>query len=199
MKRLNSVSLALIIAFIVTSVFIAFLVSMSYINNKPTYTLIIHTSSYAEEKISFKGEFDINTLQDNKKEGYEFEGFYLDSKFISKVNQFVITGSADIYAKYTLIPYTIFLNTNGGVMLSSNVISYNFESDTIELPTYVYKDGYTFVGWYQNYVSSNEFGFLVKTIKKGSIGDVSLVARFVQSSLISPVSSTCLNLGGVLV
>ena len=85
------------------------------------------------------------------KEGWTFEGWYLDEDFsgtqIDKITS-DLSGDLTIYAKYSFIPvskYKIILNLNGGTLLEE--FDDFVEGNTYKLPE-PFKDEYIFMGWY---------------------------------------------------
>ena len=87
------------------------------------------------------------------KEGHTLDGWYtsldngvtLDEKW-SFVNS-VVSYDLTLYAKWTINEYSISFNSNGGSVVNS--INQNYGT-TLNLPTLVSKEGYTFAGWYSN-------------------------------------------------
>lgn len=83
------------------------------------------------------------------KEGYIFEGWYLESNLTTKINlaTYTFTQNQTIFAKWTLEvkTYTVRFDTNGGNRI--NNIETN-ENGKITPPTNPTKEGYTFEGWY---------------------------------------------------
>lgn len=80
-------------------------------------------------------------------------------------------GTSDIVinAEYTPKKYTItYENLNGAE--NPNAIEYTIESEKISLAS-ITRDGYTFVGWYND-------GIFVTEIPRGSTGDIKLVAKW---------------------
>ena len=92
-----------------------------------------------------------------------------------------------LYAKWTIIDYTITYNLDGGACSggSCSPTSYNIESATITLPIPT-KTGYTFGGWYDN---SGLSGTAVTDIQHGSTGNVPLYAKWTPKTY--SVSYTC--------
>lgn len=111
------------------------------------------------------------------KDGYAFGGWYTDSKFTesSKFTDGNTMPNYDVtyYAKWTLIQYSITYNLDSGTNAERNPAQYNVESQTIPLldPT---KTGYTFNGWY----TDDTYTIPVKEIATGSVGDVTLYAKW---------------------
>jgi uncharacterized repeat protein (TIGR02543 family) len=82
-----------------------------------------------------------------------------------------------LYAKWTVIPYTITYNLNGGTQQvdPAPATSYNIESGAITLPTPT-KEGYDFAGWFAN--SDLETGGVQTTIAAGSMGNKEYWAKW---------------------
>ncbi|MGI6787336.1 MAG: InlB B-repeat-containing protein [Acholeplasmataceae bacterium] len=139
-----------------------------------TITLNLNGGIFEEETpLSYqiiKGELFTDILNSPTKNGYTFDGWYLDGvlyEFETPVNYDVI-----LEAKYTPINYQItYQLTEGETNHPDNVISYTVESDTIMLLA-ASKEGHTFVGWFDN---NNK---KVEMIPKGSFTNYNLTARF---------------------
>src|SRR5574344_266921 len=100
--------------------------------------------------------------------GYTFGGWYASSNFSGSAFDFstIVASDATLYAKWTIIPYTITYTLDGGTNASNNPATYNVESNiTLSAPT---KIGYTFTGWTGTDLSA---ATITVTIPKGSTGD----------------------------
>ena len=115
------------------------------------------------------------TLQAPTRKGYTFKGWYSNKKLTKKVTKIKAgsTGKVTLYAKWSAKEYDITYKLNGGKNNSKNPKEYTIKSSTITLkaPT---RKGYTFKGWY----SDKKFTKKVTKIKKGSIGKVTLYAKW---------------------
>ena len=121
---------------------------LSSCQNEINHLYIFHTYSEQEikSKLVNKEEKELYQLPTPEKEGYTFEGWYLDSKLTNKYSPDKVVDveyNVELYAKYTINEYKI------NYYLSSNEIienKYNY-NDIIEnfVPE---KEGYTFEGWY---------------------------------------------------
>ncbi|NCB02485.1 MAG: hypothetical protein EOM67_10015, partial [Spirochaetia bacterium] len=116
---------------------------------------------------------DSVTFHSPTRDGYDFDGWYSNSSF-SGISVGGIshssTGNKTFHAKWTPVNYTIIYNSEGGTNNISNPIIYSVQdSITFLSPT---RTGYTFIGWY------NQANEKIATIKNGSIGDVSLKAKW---------------------
>lgn len=111
------------------------------------------------------------------KDGYAFGGWYTDRKFTesSKFTDGETMPNHDVtfYAKWTAIQYEITYVLDGGTNVSGNPAQYTVETEKIALvaPT---KTGYAFEGWY----SDNTYSTKVTEIATGSVGDVTLYAKW---------------------
>jgi len=88
-------------------------------------------------------------LEDPVKAGYLFEGWYIDSGFISEITTISrgTIGNIRLFSKWQIINYDIYYNLDGGTNSESNPLTYTVADDTINLISPI-KTGYTFSGWY---------------------------------------------------
>ncbi len=106
---------------------------------------------------------------DVTKIGYTFDGWYTDAQFTDEPVLTILStdlGDKTFYAKFTINTYNIILVTNEGTINSEYSTSYNY-GEGATLPSDVTKEGYTFVGWFDNSngdgtaytnISANDFG-----------------------------------------
>lgn len=115
-------------------------------------------------------------LKGATKLGYDFVGWYNNANFDGNPLMVIPIKSLsmELYAKYIVKDYNIFYHSNEGVHYNQD--SYNIESETIELLS-AEKFGYTFDGWYDN---QEFFGDAITSIQKGSTGDKTLYAKYVE-------------------
>src|SRR5574344_159218 len=107
--------------------------------------------------------------------GYTFGGWYASSNFSGSAFDFstIVASDVTLYAKWTIIPYTITYTLDGGTNASNNPATYNVESNiTLSAPT---KIGYTFTGWTGTDLSA---ATITVTIPKGSTGDRNYTATW---------------------
>lgn len=119
------------------------------------------------------------TLSNPTKLGYTFEGWTFDGQQTPSKQVTVETGSKGdktFTAKYSVIAYTIAYDYQGGVA-EGNPSTYTVEDEfVIHNPT---KEGYSFKGWtYEGQTNPQ----LAVTIKKGTTGDKSYLANYVEYS-----------------
>lgn len=115
-------------------------------------------------------------LYDAERDGYSFTGWYTSPySNYSKIN-FINTQlckNQTIYARWTPIEYIINYNTNDGT-LETTKSCFTVESEImLDSPT---KEGYNFVGWFNNELCS---GNPISIIQKGTIGNLELFAKWV--------------------
>ena len=114
--------------------------------------------------------------------GYQFDEWtYTDGVSVEDASEPNTTASATkagtVTANFSIKNYTITYNLNGGTNNTSNPASYTVETETITLqdPT---KEGFLFAGWY---TSSTFSGTAVTSITKGSTGNKTLYAKWLDS------------------
>ncbi len=141
------------------------------------YTPVEYTITYyldggmTTNRNAYTVETETIVLSDAVKDNYNFLGWF-DSTG-QQITEIVTgtTGNLELTARYVAIDYTIDYVLNGGVNQENNPTKYNIESNDILLlvPT---KNGYIFLGWF------NEKNEEVTTIKNGSTGNVTLLAKW---------------------
>ncbi len=126
-------------------------------------------------------------LTEPSKKGYTFEGWYSDSSLIDKITSIKEGSHGDInlYAKWSLISYSITYKGPGGENLdiSGTKLPSSYTIEDIDLPLVTYSlKGYRFKNWTKN-------GLLISYIPSGSIGDLILQGQFDDTFLIRYVDS----------
>jgi len=114
--------------------------------------------------------------------GYTFENWYSNTQLTTLFNfTTVITANTTLYAKWTPVTYTITYTLNSGTNNAANPANYTIESNDITLqnPT---RTGYVFDGWYEN---SSFTGSKITTISKGSIGNKTFYAKWIQTYTVT--------------
>ena len=112
------------------------------------------------------------------KDGYTFGGWYSDSNLTKAYIWGTMPAqNITLYAKWNIVSYSIDYALDDGENHSTNPIFYTIETTSITLgsPT---KEGYTFNGWY----TDSSFAFEVTQITTGSMGDITLHAKWVINS-----------------
>ena len=140
-----------------------------------TYTLDGGTND-ANNPADYTVETATITLADASKDGYTFGGWYSEAAFTNQVTE-IATGSTEpkeFFAKFSdAITYDIAYTLDGGTNDANNPADYTVESATITLAD-ASKTGRTFKGWYSEAAFTNQ----VTEIATGSIGDISLYAKY---------------------
>ena len=114
------------------------------------------------------------TLKDAEKTGYSFEGWHSDESLQTRVYTVISSGeTVTLYAKFAPVTYTIAYDYSGGEGVE-NPSTYTVESEDIILNA-ASKSGFEFVGWFNGEEK-------IEVIKKGSFGDISLVAKWLEKS-----------------
>lgn len=127
---------------------------------------------------------DTVTLKDAVKEGYEFEGWYLDAEFTTPCESVSGADKKDVtvYAKWSEpVEYRIQYMVGVGVNAESNPSTYTIESDEIVFADATSED-YTFTGWY----SDTNLTTKITSIPKGSTGDVIVYAGWTLIDKLEP-------------
>lgn len=118
----------------------------------------------------YEGEtLDLSNIGKVQKEGYVFNGWYIDNEFVSSIND--LDSNKKVYARYNLINYNIIYKD---VLNHDNPNSYTINSDDIVLLDPI-DDEKLFVGWFDN------DGNKVEVISKGTTGDIVLSARWEET------------------
>ena len=121
-----------------------------------------------EEKSGATDEVVTIEVNENKYSHYIFNS---EKSIISGT----ITGDENLVLKiyYDRENYNLVLNTNGGTINDENVDRYTYGIETV-LPTFVTKNGYIFLGWYNSENSK------VEKIEVGETGEKTFTARWAQ-------------------
>lgn len=114
------------------------------------------------------------TLKDAEKTGYSFEGWHSDESLQTRVYTIISSGeTVTMYAKFAPVTYTITYDYSGGEGVE-NPSTYTIESEDIILNA-AGKNGFEFLGWFNG---ENK----IEVVKKGSFGDILLVAKWLEKS-----------------
>lgn len=89
----------------------------------------------------------ITLTQAPTREGYTFEGWYRDSGLREKVTSVTLTGNTIVYAKWTVLTYTLTFEAGGGSGVGAITAEYGTRISLSPPPA---RDGYTFGGWYRD-------------------------------------------------
>ena len=127
------------------------------------------------------------TLSSPYKQGYTFEGWYLDENYNTKIERISnMIGGLTLYAKFSVNTYNLSMDGMNGIFApkiefisENNVIrtEYLFGDETIEKYYPQDRDGYIFGGWYTDSNFENIFNF------DGVISeDKKLYAKWIKTS-----------------
>ena len=114
--------------------------------------------------------------------GYAFAGWYDNSNFEGQPVALVRSsdyGDKTYYARWNLKTFTIAFNNNGGDIEDEVVPSAYTFGDEVELPSEVYKDGYDFLGWYDN---PNFYNEAISLIEESDYGNKTFYAKWLVKS-----------------
>lgn len=141
------------------------------------YVVKFNGNGASDSVAMVKSGVDVAELPQNpQKAGYVFGGWYFDQGVWNKPfsANTKIEQDTEVYAKWTAKQFTLTFDLGGGSYAQgvSNPTSYTVESQDIVLNPAI-REGYAFDGWY---VGGNS----ISTIKKGSVGDMSLYAKWVK-------------------
>jgi uncharacterized repeat protein (TIGR02543 family) len=108
--------------------------------------------------------------------GYRFAGWYHDPQFKRILEPgFIFIQDATVYAKWELMEYRIYFDTDGGELLSDFPESYSVLSPSRLLPR-AQKPGFRFGGWF------DPRGNQVLLLRKGNIGQQNFKARWIPAA-----------------
>lgn len=124
------------------------------------------------------------TLLDPSRNGYTFEGWYMDPEFKTEIESIASGSRGDLglHAKWLIIMYSITYDLAGGTNDDNNPTIYTVESEYTLQPAM--KTGYTFEGWY------DASGSKVSKIEKGTTGAISLTAKWSATKNVLTVESS---------
>ncbi|MDO5095398.1 MAG: InlB B-repeat-containing protein [Peptostreptococcaceae bacterium] len=140
------------------------------------YTVTFNTNS--EEKIEAKKvvhgqKLELPTLNADKKPGFKFIGWFTDGSFVNAWDKDqVVTGNAELYAKWVPLTYTVSFVTNSEQYVESINVAYGQKIELPELDPNG-KPWYIFIGWFADNNFENEW--TEDTVVKG---DITLYAKW---------------------
>jgi len=122
------------------------------------------------------------TLTDANKEGYTFEGWFLESTFATKVTQITTIGNQALYAKFNAITYNITYNADGGT--HSNPANFTITDLPLTLTDASKSGSFSFDGWFL------ESTFATKVTQITTTGNKELFAKFNSTVGINEIATT---------
>lgn len=123
--------------------------------------------------------------------GYTFAGWALSAggsvAYADGASFTMGSSNVTLYAKWSLIAYTVSFNSNGGSAVSSQTIYYG---GLVTQPTAPTRTGYTFAGWYKESALTNAWNFSSDVVT----GNTTLYAKWTEILLtaftVSPSGGT---------
>jgi uncharacterized repeat protein (TIGR02543 family) len=107
------------------------------------------------------------------KEGFTFDGWYLDQQFENRVSEkTVIESAVTLYAKWTVQAFSITYHTNGGIEIPLSVHHYGSMLNINDEPL---KSGYDFLGWFTNIELTTPFSMTTMPAH-----DITLYAKWIS-------------------
>lgn len=161
--------------------FLLFSLFLSSCEKNENYTFVYHTFSdeLIKSDIVEKESVDLFQLPTPVKEGYTFDGWYLDKNFlVPYYSSNITTDVVELFAKYTVNEYKLTFNITS---TSIQEVKYNY-GDIVELIT-PKLEGYVFNGWYLDNTFETEFNYYYMPAK-----DLNIYASWEQA----PVKETYL-------
>lgn len=163
-------------------IFISFLQAflLTGCNSNVNYSISFNSNGGTDVlSVQSKGNTSITMPNDPTKDGYIFDGWYLDNITFSQpftansLLDWPLSSNMMVYAKWNPVSFDITYNLDGGIN-GTNPTSYTIETLTITLISPI-KEGYTFSGWFDN---AEYTGDTVTEITLGTIGDINLYAKW---------------------
>jgi uncharacterized repeat protein (TIGR02543 family) len=133
------------------------------------------------------------SLPEPTREGYTFDGWYLNEQFSgNKINEITTgrIGNLELFAKWNINSYTLTLIHHDAESTTEN-ISLAFQ-ENMELPLLDSKPGYTFVGWsFQNQLITQDYVMPSGDVTLEAIwqGNTTLIS-FITNTNVIEISST---------
>ena len=136
------------IIFIISVLFLSILVSCT----GPKYTVKYISAGEILSEIVVEEGSKLEKPNDPTREGYVFDGWYIDGEEWSFVG-YVVTSDISLEAKWIIKEFKVSFVTNGGSEINDQIIKYG-EIITVEPPI---KEGYVFVGWFTDIDLNNKY------------------------------------------
>ncbi|MCR4901980.1 MAG: Ig-like domain-containing protein [Butyrivibrio sp.] len=143
-----------------------YLKSVTYdikLNKTATITYVVGDGVLSNDSPSFYViGYETKLIEPTPPKGYDFDGWYLDSKYTeSKLRTKILATDKDnlkLYAKYSVITNKVYFDAQDG---SDPVKVKVNEGDVVEKPADPVREGYKFVGWYTDKActTGNEYDF----------------------------------------
>lgn len=126
--------------------------------SEETYTITFNSNGAGDvTAITKRAGESITAPEAPTKEGYSFDGWYIDNEIFENEYSFstMPAESFTVYANWTASTYIVTLNVNGGDALTDNTVDVTYAAEYIlETPT---REGYIFTGWYTAVIDGTEY------------------------------------------
>ncbi len=120
------------------------------------YTVIFEAEGNVHHTAQITEGHDVSLPTTPVKEGYTFNGWFIDSALTDEAGfPHTINESMTFYAGFTINEYTLTFIVDGDVI---DTIVADFDSP-ISAPADPVKDGYTFIGWFENIFLLDPYNF----------------------------------------
>ncbi len=175
MKKLKAVMLAIVLVFSCGM--------LAACGNK-NYKVSFYIDGVLFQSIETKGNTTLVLDEEPTKEGYVFEGWYLDESFetsfsLDQYKDTELTENVSVYSKWTAIDYKVTYYSNNGEN-KSEVQDFVIDDEVLAIanPSYVNAD-HVFAGWC---VKSNGVGTIYKPgdVVDVSAGSINLYAKWIH-------------------
>ena len=132
---------------------------------KKTYTVTFDSKGGSKvNSVTVEENASVSKPSDPTKDGYIFDGWYLDEALTNKMDfSTKINSNTNLYAKWRIVEtlpvdtyYTVIFDTNGGSSITSVEV---LENTKVSKPTNPTKEGYKFVGWFTDVGLTSEMNF----------------------------------------
>ncbi len=140
-----------------------------------TYTVSFITNGGTDVDPQTVTSGEAITAVTTTKEGHTLSDWYTDQQLTQTYNvETPVTADITLYAKWAVNSYSVNYHTNGGNTMDSVSVAFN---DHIMQPSNPTRDGYNFLGWYDNQECSGDTFVFPGTMPAG---DVDLYADWEQ-------------------
>ena len=142
---------------------------------KQTEIIFISSNEIINKILGYETEVIKETITTPTKEGYEFNGWYLDSEYTEEYNLTKFqSDNIKVYAKWSPVQYTInFMVDEESIKELSSI----YDQEVFAINCEVDKTGYEFVGWNTNDDGSGQTYLVNESLKNISTSNVNLYAN----------------------
>ena len=139
-----------------------------------TYTIFFDTQGGSSIPPLEKSGSTLNAPLAPTKNGYAFQGWYLDEALTQSATfPMTVISNMTLYAKWeeVIVPtYIVTFDTDGGTEIEPILV---YENEKISAPSAPIKEGFIFVGWY--------LGNVLFNFNTAITADITLVAHYIEA------------------